>query len=101
MPLTSDAEAAAADLQRFLIVELATRIEVDAQLIDPRQPFERYGVDSLNALRLSSELEARIGCRLPATLVWDYPTIESLARYLAYELNVREIRPAAAPAAQA
>ena len=93
MPLTDEAEAAAAEIQRFLIVELARRIEVEPELIDPRQPFERYGLDSLNALRLSAELEARIGCRLPATVVWEYPTIESLARYLAFELNIREIRP--------
>ena len=97
MLLTIEAETGAADLQRFLIEELARRIEVDPELIDPRQPFERYGLDSLNALRLASELEARIGCRLPATLVWDYPTIESLARYLADELNIREIRPEPAP----
>jgi acyl carrier protein len=83
---------AAAEIQRFLIVELARRIEVDPDTIDPKQPFERYGLDSFNALRLAVELEARIGRKLPTTALWDYPSIESLARYLAGELNVREIR---------
>jgi acyl carrier protein len=87
-----EADAAAADIQKFLIKELAQRIEVDPAAINPQQPFERYGLDSLNALRLAVELEARIGCKLPSTALWDYPTIESLSKYLAGELNIREIR---------
>lgn len=89
----NEPEAAAAEIQRFLIGELARRIEVDPDAIDPRQPFERYGLDSLSALRLAVELEARIGRKLPTTALWDYPSIESLARYLANELNIREIGP--------
>ena len=87
----NDTEAAAAEIQRFLIAELARRIEVEPEAIDPRQPFERYGLDSLNALRLAVELESRIGRKLPTTALWDYPSIESLANYLAAELGVREI----------
>ena len=85
--------AATAEIQRFLVAESARRIEVDPETIDPRQPFERYGLDSLNALRLAVELEARIGRRLPTTALWDYPSIESLSKFLAGELNVREILP--------
>lgn len=85
--------AAAAEIQRFLIVELARRLEIDPEAIDPRQPFERYGLDSLNAIRLAVELEARIGRKLPTTALWDFPTIESLANYLAGELNLHEIPP--------
>ena len=89
----SEPEGAAADIQRFLILELARRLEVDPEAIDPREPFDRYGLDSLNALRLAAELEKRIDRKLPTTALWDYPTIESLATYLAGELKVREIRP--------
>lgn len=85
--------AAAAEIQRFLIAELARRLEIDPDAIDPRQTFERYGLDSLNALRLAVELEARIDRTLPTTALWDYPSIESLSKYLAGELNVRAIRP--------
>ena len=85
--------AAAEKIQRFLIAELSRRLEVDPEALDPRQPFERYGLDSLNALRLAVELEARIDRKLPTTALWDYPSIESLATYLAGELNVREIGP--------
>ena len=86
------AQAAAAEIREFLIIELARRIEADPESIDPRQPLERYGLDSLNALRLARELEERIGCRLPTTALWDYPSIEGLSQFLACELGVREIR---------
>lgn len=88
----NEGKAAAEEMQRFLIAELARRMEVDPKLIDPRQPFERYGLDSLNAVRLAVELEERLGCKLPTTTLWDYPSIESLSQYLACELNIREIR---------
>lgn len=87
----NELETSTAQLQRFLVVELARRLEIDPELVDPRQPFERYGLDSLNALRLSAELEERIGTKLSTTVLWDYPSIESLAQYLVRELNVREV----------
>ena len=85
-------QPATEEIQQFLIQELAKRIEVDPALIDPAQPLERYGLDSLNALRLARELEDRIGCRLPTTALWDYPTIDGLARYISEELGIREVR---------
>lgn len=91
----SDSQAASAEIQRFLISELARRIEIDPALIDPSQPLERYGLDSLNALRMARELEDRIGRRLPTTVLWDYPSIDGLAGYLVNELGIREIRLAA------
>ena len=89
----NESAAASVGIQKFLIAELARRLEVDPETIDPRQPFERYGLDSLNAIRLAVELEARIGRKLPTTALWDFPTIESLANYLAGELNLQEIPP--------
>jgi myxalamid-type polyketide synthase MxaE and MxaD len=35
------------------------------------------------ALEFRNRLEAGLGLALPATLVWNYPTIADLARYLA------------------
>ena len=89
-----NSQNANAQIQQFLIHELAERLEIDPELIDPSQPLERYGLDSLNALRLARELEERIGQRLPTTVLWDYPSIEGLAGYLTDELKIREIGPA-------
>ena len=40
------------------------------------------GMDSLMAVELQRRLEHSMGCSLRSTLMFDYPTVESLAAYL-------------------
>jgi len=42
-----------------------------------------YGLDSIVALTIAGDLEEELGIELPPTLLWDYPTINDLAGYLA------------------
>jgi acyl carrier protein len=54
--------------------------------IDARQPLIRLGLDSLMAVELRNSLSLTIRRKLPATLLFDYPTIESLSERLIEEL---------------
>ena len=41
------------------------------------------GLDSLLAVELHTSLERVFACELPATVTFDYPSINALAKYIA------------------
>ena len=73
----------ASEIQTWLVRALAKSLRIDAKDIDPRRPFAELGVDSVAAVELSGDLEQWLGKKIAPTVVWDYPTIESLAAHLA------------------
>ena len=70
------------NIKSWLVSQLAERLEVEANEIDIERDFTDYGLNSIEVVNLSGELENLLGRRLPPTLLLDYPTIESLAEYL-------------------
>jgi acyl carrier protein len=70
-------------IQAWLVSNIAQRLRVNPHDIDVQQPFTCYGLDSVIAVSLWNELEDWLGRRLSPTLVYDYPTIAALVRYLA------------------
>jgi acyl transferase domain-containing protein/acyl-CoA synthetase (AMP-forming)/AMP-acid ligase II/acyl carrier protein len=64
--------------------------------IDPKRGLFEQGVESLNLMELRNRLSQRLGCSIPVSLPFDYPTIESLAAKLGGVERVRDERSSAA-----
>ena len=80
---------AAAEIQAWIVSYLADLLEIEPDEVNVTIPFDRYGLDSSVAIGLTGDLEDWLSRKLDPTLLYDYPTIESLANHLAEELKVR------------
>ncbi len=74
----------AAAIEAWLVSYLSEMLRVKPASIDVHRPFTYFGLSSAEAVILAGDLEKWLGGRrLPATLAWDFPTIEAIARHLA------------------
>jgi acyl transferase domain-containing protein/NADPH:quinone reductase-like Zn-dependent oxidoreductase len=74
-------------LARFLRRQATRVLGLDpSQPIDGRQPLGELGLDSLMAVEMRNALGLAVGAPLPATLLFDHPTLDALADYLAREV---------------
>ncbi len=54
----------------------------DPESLPNNKPLGELGLDSLMAVELRNALASTVGQNLPATLLFDYPTVETLTKYL-------------------
>ncbi|MBL8151877.1 MAG: KR domain-containing protein, partial [Blastocatellia bacterium] len=57
--------------------------------INDTTSFQRYGVDSIAAIQISTRLEKELGCQIQAHWLIEFPTIKSLASHLASTTEVK------------
>jgi acyl carrier protein len=72
-----------ATIQRWLVNRIAALMERRETEIDIERPFSSFALDSVAIVRLTGELQDWLRTRVPATLLSDDPSIQSLARHLA------------------
>ncbi|UJR87253.1 MULTISPECIES: beta-ketoacyl synthase N-terminal-like domain-containing protein [Sandaracinus] len=84
-------------LSRMLRSWLAAELLVDERELDPRRPFAELGVDSVIAVEIARRVRAQWDVDLPATALYDHPTLDALRAAIASRLAARgeDARPAA------
>jgi pimaricinolide synthase PimS2 len=89
-----------ASQQERLVVEVVSQQAAavlghsSAEVVRPGTVFRDLGFDSLTAVEFRDKLSGATGLRLPATLVFDYPTPQELAGWLRTQLTGSRQTPA-------
>ncbi|MDL2081658.1 SDR family NAD(P)-dependent oxidoreductase [Streptomyces sp. GXMU-J15] len=98
----AEAERATAALELVRTQTALVLGHAGADSVEPARDFRGLGIDSLTAVELRNRLNAATGLRLPATLVFDYPSPQALARFIGGELlGTAEVTSERAPVSQA
>ena len=71
------------DIREKIVGEISKSLNIDPASVDCSAPLDSIGVDSMNAIGIAGTLAEWMGRDLPASLMWDYATIDALAEGLA------------------
>ena len=63
--------------------QAARVLRIPAAELDANAPLTSLGLDSLMGLELRNHIESTFGLRVPATLLWTYPTLTALCEHMA------------------
>ena len=75
------------EIECWLICYIAELLDIEQEKIDRTIPFERYGLDSSAIIGMAGDLGDWLKKDLDPTVMFDYPTIEALSKYLAEEMK--------------
>ena len=75
-------QRSADEVEKWLVVYIARQLKAQPEQISIDEEFVNLGLSSRQAVELTLNLEEFVGRPTDAGLVYDYPTIRSLARFL-------------------
>ncbi len=70
---------------------IAHELGMPASAVDVNRPFPELGLDSMMVMAVLRQAKQALDFEVSATMLWDHPTISSLATYLAELLAVPEV----------
>lgn len=76
------APASLEEISQDVLRRLARLLEIPIEQIDPNEPLVHLGLDSIQAARLTRELEAQHGRGLAVTVLRDNPSVSAISEYL-------------------
>ncbi|WP_186216380.1 beta-ketoacyl synthase N-terminal-like domain-containing protein, partial [Burkholderia gladioli] len=79
-PTATESDALAARAIEYFRKWLAAQLKVGADQLDDDAPLDRYGIDSVRVMQLTSALESRFG-PLSKTLFFEYRNVAELSRH--------------------
>jgi acyl carrier protein len=85
--ITAPKQLAPAEVLTWLTLKFADWLEVPVEDLDPQRPISSYGLDSISAVTLSVQLEEELDIELDTAVLWERPTLDSLAEHLTESLN--------------
>jgi acyl carrier protein len=69
-------------LEDFVLSAVARVLGQPRRSVPHDRGFADLGMDSLGSIELRTQIEQALECRLPATLAFDYPTVDALVAHL-------------------
>jgi 8-amino-7-oxononanoate synthase len=80
--MLGDGVDTSASVEAWLCRWVADELQIDVQSVDATASVREYGLDSVAAVRLVTELEQVLGHRVDVSLLWREPSIRSLSKAL-------------------
>ena len=77
------------EIEDWMVFYIADLLEVDSSEINVKDPFDVFSLDSSMAIGLTGDLEDWLGCKLDPTLLYNYPTIQILAKHLSEKIAIK------------
>ena len=84
-PQVAGAQAmpAAGEWEAWLRQLVANRAQIAEARVDPSEPFSSFGLSSIDAVEIAAYIEEQTQRSVPATALWEYPSICAFAAFLA------------------
>lgn len=77
------------DIENWLAARIAVVLNIDEAEISFTEPFSDLGLGSIQAVGITGELEDYVNLPLSPDLLWNYPNIRSLAKFIEEELQIQ------------
>ena len=82
-------------LLEHVVEQVSTVLRLPSEQFDVREAFGSMGLDSLMAMEVRNRFESSVGVTLSVTMLWNYPTAESLMPYLLERMGLDASEPPA------